>query len=275
MKRYYKHIDFNQVETRATGRTRKPTTFYTPPDKSVPQLGGSRVNYETPKRATGSSGLFLPKDWKWKSPPEWKDRWKESPFRPSSVCYTREEEKESRMALQFMHLQFGNGFKNEDLYEHSNFYSYFSKYGRGDLRVCSNFEKMCFICKQPVKQRQEVSEEETELQHGPSDSDPIFCASPHCPKVYHQECLLLADTYTNGEHANSELYLCPRHSCRFCGNMLHLVYCSYCPTAICIDCKTKVGFLPGVGQRYVCIICSEYINGEFMNAPELLMSLRD
>lgn len=276
MIRHYKEIDFNQVDQRITGRTRKPTTFYTPPDKSIPQLARrDRFCYETPKRYTGPSGIFLPADWTWKSPPEWKNKWKESPFRSSFVYDTREEEKEARIAAQFMHLQFGQGFRNETLYEHSNFYSYFSKYGRGDLRVCETFEKMCFICKQSVKQRQEVTEEDTGLEYGPSLLDPVFCASPNCPKVYHQECLLLADSNSVAEHTSSELYLCPRHACRFCRNMLHLVYCSYCPTAICVDCQTEVEFLPGIGQRYVCNGCAVYINGEFINAPELLMSLRD
>ncbi len=258
---------------RQNQRNRRPTTFYTPPDQSVPQLAHS-IKYETPKRTEGPYCVRLPKDWKWKTPEEWKQKglvWTYNRNTPP------EERRERNDTCQFMFHQFGNGWENETNYKHSDFYAYFTKYGRGDLTVCETFEKMCFICKKPFERGQTTEEETCErfqCEHSHQFNNPVFCASFDCPKVYHEACL---HNYPNtGEAYSSELYVCPRHFCRFCGNSVNTVKCTYCPTAICEECKGQVRFLPRIDQRYVCDECTKQISSEFgVNAPELLMSLRD
>ena len=246
---------------RQSTRHRIPRILYTPPNNTVRQLGNPEIHYE---RAKVDSFVRLPKGYIPRTP-------EVDPVSTPLNGTPGEQQLERNDACRFMYHSFGKGWRNEKLFEHSHFYTYFSKYARPDLKTCETFEKICFICKRFMfggSKDKEKSNQGFQCEDG--NIDIIFCSIPGCPKVYHRECLLLQPNPCQ-ELFDSEQYVCPRHFCRYCSNPFDCVYCTYCPKTVCQNCGDQVRFLPGVDQRFTCYECVHKIRCEFGDkAPELL-----
>lgn len=231
-------------------RIRVPTSRYSPPHSSVPQLANK--NNEIVRRKPIHYVYYA--------------REENLPLPPAILNNTPPiEQLERRDVCEFLFNCFGNGALNEKKYRGESFYEYWNKYGRSDLSKCETFEKNCFICHELVGSAPNETED-----GGCGSLDFSFCAIECCPKVYHKDCIL-SSTYHCKEKYDENNWICPRHYCYGCGEIdqERTRFCPTCPRSYCGSCMSLE---KGIIEE-TCSSC--LLTAKCMNAPEILMNLQN